>query len=126
MLQKRLSGIWLSAASMYFGSVAFFARAGDFVYFDPPYLPVSKTANFAAYHSEAFGLDEHERLLDEFRKFAKRGVDAVLSNSDMDDTRRLYADFSPQKVRVTRAINSNASQRGAVNELLVLNRKRGD
>ncbi|HEY2406450.1 MAG TPA: DNA adenine methylase, partial [Polyangiaceae bacterium] len=99
------------------------AKRGDFVYFDPPYLPVSKTANFAAYHSEAFGLHEHQRLLKEFATLAERGIDALLSNSDTDETRKLYERFTQHKVRATRAINSKATARGAVSELLVQNRE---
>ncbi|HEY4157262.1 MAG TPA: DNA adenine methylase [Polyangiaceae bacterium] len=99
------------------------AKRGDFVYFDPPYLPVSKTANFSAYHAEAFGRDEHRRLLREFEALGKRGVGALLSNSDTDETRKLYERFTQHKVRATRAINSKATARGAVSELLVQNRK---
>lgn len=95
------------------------ARPGDFVYFDPPYLPVSKTSSFAAYHSVAFTLSEHERLAKTFARLSKRGVSALLSNSDTPETRELYTAFEIRTVQATRAINSNAARRGKIPELLV-------
>jgi len=95
------------------------ARSGDFVYFDPPYMPVSKTASFAEYHSEAFALAEHERLAKTFARLAKKGVSVLLSNSDTPETRALYAEFETKTVFAKRAINSDATRRGAVSELLV-------
>lgn len=96
------------------------AKRGDAVYLDPPYLPLSKTASFSAYHSEAFGLPEHERLAKVFGKLRKRGVAAVLSNSATPETRALYQSFKCSDVAVRRPINSVASRRGAVSELLVV------
>lgn len=95
------------------------AKRGDFVYFDPPYLPVSKTANFSAYHSTAFTLAEHERLSKTFARLSKKGVATLLSNSDTPDTRALFTAFDTRTVNATRSINSNASRRGAVTEILV-------
>jgi len=95
------------------------AKRGDFVYFDPPYVPVSKTASFAAYHSVAFTSAEHVRLAETFARLTKRGVKTLLSNSDTPETRGLYREFDTRTVHATRAINSNASRRGSVPELLV-------
>jgi DNA adenine methylase len=98
------------------------ARKGDAVYLDPPYLPLSKTASFSAYHSDAFGLAEHERLARLFEKLVKRGVCSVLSNSATPETRKLYRQFKPSDVQVRRPINSVASRRGAIAELLVVSK----
>lgn len=95
------------------------AKRGDFVYFDPPYVPVSKTASFAAYHSVAFTSAEHARLAQTFARLTKRGVKTLLSNSDTPETRELYRAFDTHTVHATRAINSNATRRGTVPELLV-------
>ncbi|MEP7052367.1 MAG: DNA adenine methylase [Pseudomonadota bacterium] len=95
------------------------AKRGDFVYFDPPYVPVSKTSSFSAYHSVAFTLAEHERLAKTFARLTKRGVATLLSNSDTPDTRELYAAFDTRTVLAKRAINSNGARRGAVSEILV-------
>jgi len=99
------------------------AKAGDAVYFDPPYLPVSDTANFTSYDRHPFGIEEHERLAKEFSKLAKRKVTAVLSNSDTPETQSLFEQWSVERLQVARAINSLASKRGPVSELLVVNRK---
>jgi DNA adenine methylase len=93
----------------------------DFVYFDPPYVPVSKTASFTAYASKGFGPSDQERLAAELRRLATRGVHAMLSNADTKETRRLYAGLSHRVVRVPRAINSDPSKRGEIPELLVRN-----
>ena len=95
------------------------AKRGDFVYFDPPYVPVSKTSSFAAYHSVAFDLSEHQRLAKTFDRLTKKGVAALLSNSDTPETRQLYAAFDTHTVHAKRAINSNGARRGTVTELLV-------
>jgi DNA adenine methylase len=95
------------------------AKRGDFVYFDPPYMPVSKTASFAEYHSDAFAIAEHERLAKTFARLTKKGVSVLLSNSDTPETRGLYAEFETQTVLAKRAINSDGARRGAVSELLV-------
>lgn len=102
-----------------FSTVTRGARPGDAVYFDPPYLPVSKTASFTAYDRHAFELADHERLAVAFSRLDARGVAVLLSNSDTRATRRLFAPFRIDTVTVTRAINSNAQKRGPVAEILV-------
>lgn len=103
-----------------FAEVAMQAGRGDAIYFDPPYVPVSATACFKHYHSESFGDDTQARLVDVYRRCVKRGASAVLSNSDCDTTRELYAGLSVDTVSASRAINSNPERRGAVSELLVV------
>ncbi|MEZ4221650.1 MAG: DNA adenine methylase [Polyangiaceae bacterium] len=98
------------------------ARRGDAVYFDPPYLPLSKTSNFAAYDRTPFALESHERLAEVFAALGRRGVAAVLSNSLTPDTKRLFASFEHEVVQVTRPINSKSTGRGRIPELLVENR----
>jgi DNA adenine methylase len=101
------------------------AEPGDAVYFDPPYVPLSKTASFTGYHNESFGAEEHQRLADTFASLTRRKVVTVLSNSGGKETRRLYEAKGVQvdTVLVTRPINSKSSARGAVSELLVSNIK---
>lgn len=100
------------------------ARRGDAVYFDPPYHPLSSTANFTAYHKVQFGEKEHERLGKVFSKLAARGVAVVLSNSDTPFTRRVFSGFPMKKIAVSRPINSKASGRGEVLEILVTSHPR--
>jgi DNA adenine methylase len=102
-----------------FATITRRARDGDAVYFDPPYLPLSKTASFTAYDRHAFELADHERLAATFSDLSGRGVAVLLSNSDTRVTRRLFGPFRVETVAVARAINSNASKRGRVSEILV-------
>jgi DNA adenine methylase len=108
-----------------FATVCAESAPDDAVYFDPPYVPLSKTSNFTAYHSNVFGDAEHERLAATYRELSKRGVWAVLSNSDTPRTRELYALFPIDRIMVTRPINSKSTQRGNVAEILVSNSVHG-
>jgi DNA adenine methylase len=94
---------------------------GDAVYFDPPYLPVSATAYFTSYDKHPFGLAQHQRLARVFAELADRNVPAVLSNSDTPETSGLFSNWAIQRLQVPRAINSRATARGPVSELLVVN-----
>lgn len=100
------------------------AGRGDAVYFDPPYDPVSKTANFTAYHKDDFGRPEHRRLAKVFDRLAKRGATVILSNSDTVFTRSLFTEWSLRKLDVSRPINSKPGSRGTVREILVTSHPR--
>ncbi|MBP6788967.1 MAG: DNA adenine methylase [Candidatus Promineofilum sp.] len=104
-----------------FDSVLGYAKEGDFVYFDPPYVPLSPTANFTTYDRAGFGPDDQRQLRDVFAELARRGVRAMLSNSDTPSVRELYAGFRVEQLFAARAVNSKANSRGKVAELLVLN-----
>lgn len=97
------------------------AEAGDLVYFDPPYDPVSKTANFTSYHRDPFGEDAQRSLADVFRRLHGRGVKLLLSNSDTPLIQELYAPYTIQVVMARRQVNSRADRRGEVREVLVRN-----
>jgi DNA adenine methylase len=95
------------------------ARAGDFLYFDPPYDPVTTTANFTSYTADAFGPDEQRALAATARELVARGCQVMLSNSDTPFIRSLYKGFRVDRVKCPRAINSNAAKRGDVDELII-------
>ena len=97
------------------------ARPGDFVYFDPPYEPVSTTANFTSYATNGFGQEEQTNLRDVYKELDRRGCKLMLSNSDVPFIRELYKDFNIGIVAAPRAINCNAKRRGRVNEVVVRN-----
>jgi DNA adenine methylase len=97
------------------------AEKGDFIYFDPPYQPISKTANFTGYTKNAFRSEDQERLALTFRKLSRRGCHVMLSNSDSEYVRDLYSKFHIETVKANRAINCKGERRGAVNELLIMN-----
>jgi DNA adenine methylase len=96
-------------------------QSGDAVYFDPPYLPVSKTSDFTSYARHPFLLPEHERLAKVFDALSARGIPAVLSNSCTPDTKRLYLAHRIEYPLVARAINSDSTKRGKIKEILVSN-----
>lgn len=102
-----------------FDAVLNYASSQDFVYFDPPYYPLSPTSNFTAYSSYSFNENDQIRLKDTFAQLAKRGVKVMLSNSDCAFIRELYKDFNIHEILAARAINSNAQKRGKISELLV-------
>jgi DNA adenine methylase len=96
------------------------AKRGDFVYFDPPYVPLSATSSFTSYTSRGFGPKEQTRLRDVAKKLKKRGVHVLLSNSSAPAVRDLYANgFDIREVSATRAVNSKATARGSIAELVI-------
>jgi len=96
------------------------AKPGDFVYFDPPYQPVSATASFTAYDRGGFGEADQRRLAEVFAELGSRGVRVMLSNSDTPLVRELYAAFRVDRVWAARAINSRGDRRGKVPEVIVV------
>lgn len=100
----------------------------SFVYFDPPYRPLSLTASFTAYSKNGFDDCEQKRLARYYKRCHARGAKLMLSNSDpknidpddnfFDD---LYSDFKIERVSAKRMINADAEKRGAVDEILVMN-----
>jgi DNA adenine methylase len=94
----------------------------DFVYFDPPYVPVSKTADFTSYAAGGFDRADQERLVAEMRRLRSAGASVVLSNADTPATRALYKEFSKRSVAMPRPINSDTTKRGKARELVVIAR----
>ena len=94
---------------------------GDFIYFDPPYAPLSKTANFTGYDASGF-VGEHQEDLKRFcDELTEQGVHWMVSNSYTEITQTLYHDYHASVVTAGRAINSKGAQRGKVNELIIVN-----
>src|SRR5918994_2192457 len=116
-----LQGVHLQV--MTFEKVLDFAGKDDFVYFDPPYIPLSKTSSFTRYSKSDFSMMEQKRLSEVFRLLDSRGCFIMLSNSDHALTRELYGDYEKNivVVRAKRLINSVGSKRGAIKELVVTN-----
>jgi DNA adenine methylase len=96
------------------------AQPGDFVYFDPPYVPLSTSSSFTAYAKGGFGPEEQQRLAKVFRELAARGVQVMLSNSETEVVRELYQDCHIEVVQANRMINSKADGRAPIAELVVL------
>ncbi len=93
---------------------------GDFIYFDPPYVPVSATASFTSYTRDGFTLEDQTELRDIARSLKHKKVHVLLSNSSVPVVHELYADgFDRREVFASRAINSDATKRGKVAETLI-------
>lgn len=99
-----------------------------FIYFDPPYRPISKTSSFSTYHKGEFTDDDQKRLASFYRCLDAKGVRLMLSNSDPknetpndDFFDKLYEGFQIGRIKASRAINSNGAKRGQISELLITN-----
>jgi len=112
-----------------FEGVLAIAAEGDFLYIDPPYAPLSRTANFTAYTNSRFDADAQRRLQQAVIELARRGCHVLLSNSSAEEIAALYdtnADardggLRALRVPARRAINSNARRRGPIDEYLITN-----
>lgn len=104
-----------------FASVLEQVPKGGFVYLDPPYDPVSDTASFTGYNRGGFGREEQVRLKECCDALTARGVKFLLSNSATPFIRELYGSYRVSIVQARRAVNSVASRRGAIEEVLVRN-----
>ena len=118
-VSEALQGVELRVAD--FADAPASAGRGDFVYFDPPYIPLSETANFTAYTKAEFGPEEQRRLASTAARLARQGASVVLSNSGHPEVAMLYRtrQFEHVDVKAPRLINSNADGRGAVSEYLI-------
>ncbi|MHA1399442.1 MAG: DNA adenine methylase [Candidatus Heimdallarchaeaceae archaeon] len=96
------------------------AKEGDFVYFDPPYAPLTETADFTSYTKEGFNFKEQERLANLFKDLSGRGCYVMESNSSAQIIKELYAEFEIIEIKAKRYINSDPKGRKGVFESLIL------
>ena len=92
----------------------------DFVYFDPPYQPLSDTSKFTAYSRYRFAEKEQADLRDAIAQLAAKKVRVLASNSDCPFIRELYEGFQVETITAARSINSKASKRGKITEVLLV------
>lgn len=97
-------------------------RRDDLAYFDPPYLPTSKTADFESFQAEKFGEAEHQRLAHVMNDLKKRGVAGICSNADTPAAREIFGGLVFHRVDARRNINSAGDKRGPVGELIITTR----
>lgn len=109
-----------------FEAVVGMAGPGDLVYFDPPYAPLSPTANFTSYTANGFSAQEQARLAQVFHRLHEQGCAVMLSNSNAPLIYELYGGHGYNLVEISarRAINSAADKRGSITELLITNTAR--
>ena len=106
-----------------FGAVLRDAKKGDLVYFDPPYHPVSETANFTSYTNRDFTYDDLIRLADLCNDLNSKGCKVLLSNSDSREVANMFSKrpWIIKKIEANRSINSNSKKRTGHHELLIKN-----
>lgn len=120
-ISSYLNGNKIQILNLDFQQAVKTARKGDFIYFDPPYDPVSNTASFTGYDVNGFNKDEQIRLRNTFEELNKNECKVLLSNACTDFIVDLYKDYRVIKIGATRAINSNPLKRGKIDEVLVMN-----
>ena len=96
------------------------ANPGDLVYFDPPYDPISETANFTNYTEGGFNFEDQVRLHDLACRLKEKGVHVYISNSGSERIRNLYKDWNIEEFYLKRTLNSDANKRkNEIEELLI-------
>lgn len=100
-------------------------QPGDFVYLDPPYVPISKTSAFTSYTNKGFDSSLQNTLLEFCIELGRKGVNFMQSNSSADEVYSLYEDFYIYDVMASRVINSKGSGRAKVKEVIITNYKKG-
>lgn len=91
----------------------------DFVYCDPPYIPLTETADFTDYNAGGFNILQHQALAHAAIRVREAGAYVLLSNSGTPRTREVYADFEQIAVDARRSVNCDPAKRGRVTELLL-------
>ncbi len=104
-----------------FGIIESMITSKDFVYFDPPYVPLTQTANFTSYSQKGFDETMQRELCSLCHRLNNRGVRFMLSNSSASLVLELYQPFNLEFVQASRSINSKGNRRGKVSEALVTN-----
>ena len=104
-----------------FSEVLTKVKRGDFVYFDPPYVPLNETSSFTSYTKDGFDMDMQFKLREVCDELDSMGVIFMLSNSDTKFVNELYSNYQIKKVFASRAVNANAEGRGKITEVLVRN-----
>ena len=125
-VQKALENVTIHLSS--FENCESWVDNSTFIYFDPPYRPLSETSHFVSYSKGEFNDENQKQLAETFRSLDKKNVKLLLSNSDPKNTvvgdeffDDLYSGFNIQRVSANRAINSNPDKRGIITELLISN-----
>jgi DNA adenine methylase len=123
LVSKRLKNTKLSAGD-YRESVAR-AKSGDLIYLDPPYLPLSNTSSFTAYHKNDFKIEQQNQLAEVIQELDARGVFVVLSNAFHEDIESIYSvnfpNFEISEIQASRTISARAAGRGRSKEYLISN-----
>jgi DNA adenine methylase len=114
---NRLKGAHITRAD--FTKAAAKAKKGDLVYFDPPYLPLTASANFSKYAKDDFTVEDHQRLANLIKTLTKNGVHVILSNSDTPLSREIFGSvLALRQISMNRSISASGNSRKPVMEIL--------
>jgi DNA adenine methylase len=118
---RALQGVELSIAD--FEEATAGCDIGDFIYFDPPYIPITATSSFTSYNRDGFTVNDHVRLAETFHRLASKGCSVMLSNSSAPLVYDLYSGrgYTITEIEARRSINSNPNRRGPITELFISN-----
>jgi DNA adenine methylase len=118
---RALQGVELSIAD--FEEATADCDVGDFIYFDPPYVPITATSSFTNYNRDGFSVNDHTRLAETFHRLTSKGCGVMLSNSSAPLVYDLYGGlgYTITEIEARRSINSNPNRRGPITELLITN-----
>ena len=97
------------------------AEEGDFIYLDPPYIPIDITSSFTSYQAGGFGLEDQKRLSNTMLALKEKGIRAMCSNSDTPLTRDVFGDLEIKTIQAPRMVSAKASGRGMISELVITN-----
>jgi DNA adenine methylase len=122
IVSKTLQSAKIKISCRDFGSIVKDAKKGDFVYFDPPYQPISDTANFTSYTHRDFTEDDLERLADLANQLNSKGCKVMLSNSNSKTVKKLFSSgWAIKEIKANRSINSNSQKRTGHKEIIIKN-----
>jgi DNA adenine methylase len=98
-----------------------YANPGDFVYLDPPYIPLNEAPSFTSYHSTGFGQEDQKRIAEAMLTLKEFGINAMCSNSETELTREIYIGLNISTIQAPRMVSAKASGRGSIAEVVITN-----
>ena len=99
------------------------SKSGDFIYLDPPYIPIGTTSSFTSYHASGFELKDQQRLATIMLELSERNIKAMCSNSDTLLTREVFRELNLKTIQAPRMVSAKSSGRGMISELIITNYK---
>ena len=118
-LSKLLQTVEIS--NLHFAEAVQDAKEGDFVYFDPPYVPIQATSSFTSYQAGGFGLEAQSELADLMLTLKARGVRALTSNSSAEVCYKIFREHNLWEIQAPRMVSATSSGRGTIKELVIMN-----
>jgi DNA adenine methylase len=119
LVSKKLKSVEIKCGD--YKEIVSCAQKNDFIYFDPPYMPLTETSNFVNYNKNGFSKTDQIELRDLFAALSNKGVFCLLSNSYTEEIINLYSEFNIDTIKAYRNINSRVEGRGKIKEVVIKN-----